>query len=118
IDGLVRFDIRVALAVAVGVDDERHPALRLSGVMRLVEHLRVDPADEAATAAPDRVVSVVVEVQVERAEAGVDDLDLLGLGIVYGVLPAAAPAPAAANRIRLGGGIVRARLAVIRKLRG
>ena len=64
---------RVLLAVAVGVENERRPTLRLLLVAGLVEHLRIDPADDAAFARPDGVVRVVREVQVERAEAGIDD---------------------------------------------
>ena len=48
---LVGLDIVVALAVAVGVEDERRPALRLRRIAGLVEHLGVDPADHAAAAA-------------------------------------------------------------------
>src|SRR5438445_492814 len=44
---LVWLDRRVALAVSIRVDDERRPALRLPGVARLPEHLRVDPADDS-----------------------------------------------------------------------
>src|SRR5262249_8905159 len=63
IAGLIRLDPRVALAVAVGVDDERRPALRFPGVVRLPEHLRVDPADDRElvlqiVAEPQRVVRV------------------------------------------------------------
>ena len=38
---LVRLDVRVALAVAIRVHDERGPALRLRFVVGCVEHLRV-----------------------------------------------------------------------------
>ena len=82
IDRLVRLDVGVALAVAVGVEDERRPALRLRGVAGLVEHLRVEPADHRAAAArPQRVVRVVAELQVVRREAGVDERVLLRLRI-------------------------------------
>ena len=48
IDRLVRLDIAlVALAVAVGVEDDRRPALRRRLVAGLVEHLGVEPADIA-----------------------------------------------------------------------
>ena len=51
IDRLVRLDVFVALAVAVGVEHERRPALRLGGVAGLVEHLGVEPAGDRAGAA-------------------------------------------------------------------
>ena len=71
---LVGLDELVALAVAVGVEDERRPALRLRRVAGLVEHLGVDPAGHRPGAAePQRVVGVVAELQVMRAEAGVDE---------------------------------------------
>ena len=54
IQRLVGLDIFVALAVAVGVEDERRPALRLRRIAGLVEHLGVDPADHAAAAAARR----------------------------------------------------------------
>ena len=54
IQRLVGLDIFVALAVAVGVEDERRPALRLRRVAGFVEHLGVDPADHAAAAAAGR----------------------------------------------------------------
>ena len=63
------------------------PALRLLLVVRLVEHLRVEPADDiaaAAAAGPQRVVRVLGELQVVRAEAGVDERELLRLRIVDG----------------------------------
>ena len=53
IQRLVGLDILVALAVAVGVEDERRPALRLRRIAGFVEHLGVDPADHAAAAAAD-----------------------------------------------------------------
>src|SRR5207245_2884457 len=61
---LIRLDPGVALAVAVRVDDERRPALRLPRVARLPEHLRVDPADDGElvleiVAEPQRVVGVL-----------------------------------------------------------
>src|SRR6478736_2782240 len=51
IDGLVRLDVIVALAVAVGVQDERGPTLRLGGVAGLVEQFGVDPTDYRSAAA-------------------------------------------------------------------
>src|SRR5882724_3945390 len=60
IDRLVGLDVLVALAVAVGVEDERRPALGFLLVTGLVEHLAIQPADDAAGgpagARPQRVV--------------------------------------------------------------
>src|SRR5207249_4898669 len=50
IERLVGLHIGIPLAIAVGVDDERGPPLRLYFIMRLVEHLRVQPADDLAAA--------------------------------------------------------------------
>ncbi len=87
--GLLRLaglGVLVALAVAVGVENERGPALRLLDVAGLVEHLGVDPADVAAAAAgagPDRLVGVVAELQMMRAEAGLIGGVLAGLRVVH-----------------------------------
>src|SRR6266403_354633 len=62
IDRLIGLHVVVTLAVAVGIEHERGPSLRLGGVARLVEHLGVDPADHgAATAGPHGLVRVVGE---------------------------------------------------------
>ena len=45
VDRLVGLDIVVALAVAVGVDDERRPALRFLLVPGFLEHLAVQPTE-------------------------------------------------------------------------
>ena len=84
----------VALAVAVGIDDQRGPALRLRGVAGLEIHLGVEPADHgqivlAVVGEPKRVVGVLGEVEVMRAEAGIDVRPLLRLRIVERELPAA-----------------------------
>jgi hypothetical protein len=44
IDRLVRLYGGVPLAVAIGVEHQRGPALRLRGVPGLVEHLGIEPA--------------------------------------------------------------------------
>ena len=67
--------IVVALAVAIGVQDQRRPALRFLLVMSLVPNLGVQPAHHAAApaaAGPQRVIGVVGEQQVVGGEAGVD----------------------------------------------
>src|SRR5690606_18166599 len=45
IQRLVRLRVRIALSVAVGVENQRRPALRSLGIAGLVEQLRVEPAD-------------------------------------------------------------------------
>src|SRR5207244_11699262 len=71
--GLFVLDVGFALPVAVGVQDERGPTLRLHLVARLLEHLRVEPADHLAPAArPQRAARVLREHQVMRGEARAD----------------------------------------------
>jgi hypothetical protein len=85
VERLIGFDIRVALAIPVGVPDERGPALRLHLILRFVEHLRVQPSDHLSTAAgPQRVVRVLGEHEVVRPEAGADVRQLLRRWIVHG----------------------------------
>ena len=85
VERLVRLDVRVAFAVAVGVEHERGPALRLFLVAGLVEHLGVQPAhDLAAAARPQRAVRVFREHQVVGPETGADVCELLGLRIPHG----------------------------------
>src|SRR3954451_2535098 len=68
IDRLIGLDVIVASAVAVGVEDERCPALRLSLVTSLLERFAVEPTDDARTdnarARPQRLVCVHREVEV------------------------------------------------------
>ena len=79
IDRLIGLDVGVALAVAVGVEDEHRPALGLRFVLGLVVDLGVEPSlDRTAAREPQHVV--VVEVQMVRAEAGVDGRDLFVFG--------------------------------------
>ena len=71
---MIRLDVVVALAIAVGVEDEGRPALRLGCVAGLIEYLGIDPARYRPGAAqPERVVRVIAELQVMRAETGVDE---------------------------------------------
>ena len=69
---LARLGPLVAHAVAVGVEHERCPALRLHGVAGLVEQVGVEPAGHRAAAAHPQDV-VLVELEVMGAEAGVDE---------------------------------------------
>src|SRR5258705_10847869 len=69
----------VALAVAVGVDNQRGPALRLRGVAGLEIHFGIEPADDReialrVVAEPERIVGILREIEVMRAEASVDVL--------------------------------------------
>ena len=82
--GCVRLDVVVALAVAVRVEDQRRPPLRLLLVAGLVEQLRVQPAHHRPAAArPQRVVRVLGEHEMVRAEAGADVRELLRLRVVH-----------------------------------
>ena len=82
---------RVALAVAVGVEDERRPPLRFHLVAGLIEHLRVQPADDrSAPARPQRVIRILRKHQVMRAVAGADVGDLAVLRMVHRQVPARA----------------------------
>ena len=84
---LVGLDIVVALAVAVGVEDKRRPALGCLLVASLVEPLRVDPADDAAGGAaagePQRVVGILGKNEMVRREARVDERKLARCRIVH-----------------------------------
>ena len=90
IQRLIRLDVPVALAVAVGIDHERRPSLRLRLVVRLVEQHGIQPADHAvaAEARPQCVIGVVGKHQMMRSKTGVDERDLLSLWIVHSELPA------------------------------
>ncbi len=112
---LAGLGVLVALAVAVGVDNQRGPPLRLLDVAGLVEHLGVDPADIAAAAAgarPDRFILVVAELEVMRAEAGLVGGVFAGLGIIH-----RHPAIGAVERKLDGGRMRRALLAEVRIVR-
>src|SRR5262249_19566249 len=75
IEGLTRLRPLVSFAIAVGVDDDRRPALRFRLVAGLLIHLGIEPADRAAMrlalAEPQRVIGVMREVQVVGIETGV-----------------------------------------------
>ena len=81
---LIRLYVLVALAVAVGVEDKRCPALRFCDITCFVEHLGIDPADRCpAAAGPQSIVGVVGELQMMRPEASIDKRVLRRLGIEY-----------------------------------
>src|SRR5262249_58507342 len=100
-------DILVELAVAIGVEHERRPALRVGGVAGLLEDLGVEPARHLSSAAePERVVGVIAELRMVRAEAEVDEGVLHRLRIKHGSL-----AYVAIDWKHLGGRMIRALLA-------
>src|SRR5207253_3975197 len=112
VDRLVRLDICVAFAVAVGVENERRPALRSHLVAGLLEHLAIEPAEYTRAgdpaAGPQRVVSVLGEDQMVRREAGADQGELAGRRVVHRQLTTGF-----LQRKYLGRGVVRSGLAEI-----
>src|SRR5262249_42449694 len=75
------------LAVAIGVKHEGGPTLRRGRIAGLVELLAIEPARNlAAATGPDGVVPIVAELQVMRAEAGVDEAVVHRLRVEYGEL--------------------------------
>ena len=90
IDRLVRLYGGVPLAVAIGVEHQRGPALRLRGVPGLVEHLGIEPADDRTAAArPLFVVLVEAELQMVRVKAGIDESILHRRRVEHRELPMA-----------------------------
>src|SRR5262249_43299942 len=90
IDGLIGFDVIIALAIAIGVEDERCPTLRQTLIACFIENFPIEPADRvspAAGAGPKRLIGVIAELQMMRAEAGIDQGDLAARGIIDGKLP-------------------------------
>src|SRR4029078_4957589 len=74
ISWLPRFGEVVTFAIAVGVEDERRPADCFFRAAGLVEHPRVDPAgDRSCATEPQSIVSVVAELRMVGAEAGIDE---------------------------------------------
>ena len=91
IERLTGFDIGIAPAIAVGVDNQRRPSLGLLFIACLQVHLRIEPAHHAghrrAAASPQRVVLVVAEVKVVGAETGVDKTPVFARRVVDRQLP-------------------------------
>src|SRR5439155_10383206 len=87
IDRLVGLDVVVALAVAVGVENERRPTLRRSGIASRQEFLRVEPTRNRvlrpAGAGPQRGVGIDGELQVMGRKAGVDQRKFLALRVIH-----------------------------------
>jgi hypothetical protein len=72
----------VALAVAIGVQDHRAPALGRSDIAACQELLGVEPADDgASTTGPQD--TLLVELEMMRCEAGFDHGVRFGLGVVH-----------------------------------
>src|SRR2546427_742768 len=90
VDRIVRPDVIVTLAVAVGVQNERSPALCLLLIAGFLEHLSIEPPEDlvrrTARTRPQRVVGILGKVQMMRAETGVDERELPGFRIVHGEL--------------------------------
>ena len=76
---------QVDLAVPIGVDNARAPALGSFGVMGLVPGIDVDPRDPATDPEIDKVI--LADLVMIRAKARVDMLPLTRLRIVHGQLP-------------------------------
>src|SRR5262249_61979006 len=77
VEGLIGLDVVVALSVAIGVDDERGPTLRLCLIAGLFKRLAVQPADDAArwatSAGPQGVAGVLGKLQMVRRGTGRDE---------------------------------------------
>src|SRR4051812_9536720 len=86
IERLVRLGVLAALAVPIGVENNRRPALGLLLIAGLVQDTRVDPADGAALRStrthPRGIVLVVTELHMMSREARVDQRVLLGFRII------------------------------------
>src|SRR6185295_4081179 len=71
----------------IAVEHEGGPTLRRRRVTGLIKSLAVEPArDLPATTGPDRVVTIVAELQVVRPEAGIDKAVFQRLGVENGKL--------------------------------
>ncbi|PYU92305.1 MAG: hypothetical protein DMG25_12300 [Acidobacteria bacterium] len=104
---MVGLHIGVPLSIAVGVENECGPALRLLLIVGFFEHLGVQPADHpTATAGPQRVVGILGKLQVVRAETRAHECDLPGFRIVRGKV-----ALAGGNREKLRRRTIRIRFA-------
>jgi hypothetical protein len=84
---LPRFHILVTLAVAIGIENERRPALRFLLVAGLLEHLSIEPADHSrayhSSAGPQSVVRILGEDQVVSRKARADQGELAGCRIIH-----------------------------------
>src|SRR3954462_12602516 len=87
IERLVPVDVIVAAAVAVSVEHERRPALRLLLVAGFLEELAVEPAEHrvarTAGARPQRLVRVLREGEVVRIDASANEREPAALRVVH-----------------------------------
>ena len=101
IERLIRLDVFIAPAIAIGIEDERRPALRQLFIFRFEVNACVEPAlDGTAAGEPEDVLAI--EVQVMGAKTGVDRDDLFRLRVVHLHLPSAL-----IDRERLRRGVIR-----------
>src|ERR1700722_7412673 len=85
---LTGFHPRIELAVAVGVEHQGSPTLRSCRIAGQIEFLGVEPAHDLVTAAgPERVARIFGELQVMRAEAGVNESIFTALRLIHRELP-------------------------------
>ena len=96
------FGVFVDRAIAIGVENERRPALRLDGIAGLIPDFGIDPAGHGAgPGEPQCIVGVIAELRMMSAKAGIDEAVLHCLGIEHGGLP-----PRAIDRKRLRGRVI------------
>src|SRR5262249_14425063 len=116
IDGLVGLHVFAGLAVAVGVDDDRGPALGFRLVAGLFVDPAVQPAHDAllrpALADPNGVISILRQYDVVRVVAGSDQLGGVGFRVIDREV-----AGGLGEREGLGGRVVRSGLAERRVFR-
>src|SRR6185312_15085148 len=68
-----RFGPSIQLAIAVGVENERRPALRIGRIAGAQELAGIEPTDHLLTAAGPERVAVDAELQMMSREAGIDE---------------------------------------------
>src|SRR4029077_13374442 len=76
----------IPLAVAVGIENESGPTLRLRGIASLLKPLPVQPAHdsaESAAAEPQSIVGVPRELEMMGVETCVDQSELFGFWIIH-----------------------------------
>src|SRR5262249_35693195 len=87
IDRLIGSDKSVPFTVAVSVDDEWRPSLRLHFVARFVKYLPVQPTKDSGApdsgTRPQRLIRVFAEVQMVSLEAGADESEFSSCRIVH-----------------------------------
>src|SRR5262245_38363752 len=67
VERLIRLDVFVALAIAVGIEDEGGPTLGLRRVTGLVEPFGVDPTSHRSRATePQRLIGIIAKLRMMR----------------------------------------------------